>query len=1073
MFKEYTEIKNEEFLVEGFGRSMGGFWTLPTSNPMGYFVSVFPDPYRPRILEWFMTDGLVMASQGRDELTEIINKNLGAIRKIGPRTANLPVDARVAEAFERSFPNITDDGIYPSDLFSPEARKRIPFLNNKLDYLDGLTIDEYYDKTYEPKVMRLQHGRGKVFDLIIPDVNTFLRAEGFPEFRYGGVQGYLQFVEKGAWMPHRMQRSHSDPNQQHGPDLSRAQHTTDDNARPIVQFQAGAVVREERKFRSAINDMQFAFNKAAERIQANRTVDNIPQEDQAILKGVLSAVDIIKRIEKSPNSHVNVAEMLFGIGRKMQNEEGQAPDMDEMYELLMQALDIGLRQPFEMIDTDITTSGEKVGAFSEEGYQKALKAGFILEREYAGKKDVGKNRKVDRYVYRLGPKGIELAKNYITGGQARPTVLKTKIRWRVLFGLQGKSEAAPGKVAQPFMNPNMSVELSTLLNRGFETNPELYEGMALVGYEMAGAQPERFMREPPRVQGVFDAAKEKQLAEAGYRWELPKKLDEFEMKNHKPNWQHPNRQWARMVYKVKGEKAHDQIKVVRDKTGKVDTAGNPILYADLPLESDAAHAVEQARKHPMLTKGLRPAGMLLGGRQVTASKGLGHANLNPVRSQGEFDNLVDRLMQGEMGEDSDPEHATFPVSNPYALPSVLKGVFRGIYRSGNERRIDRVKLPDAGSILDAAMGGRAQSVGRQESGSTTIDAGEILNWAMDGLWGFSGDRAFQVGYLDPSEIRWNQEQEIEKTDEEGNPIGRGIMSILGRSYGDRQTVATIYAKIQELVKQEGYTWDAMAAAAEAGLINDAILKAIGENAFEARVEAIANHVSKRIEYEFKKRGGGKERQTIAVGDGEGRSNSPLEYGRRTRDYIDTSVERDLDRARLGSNEKKQLFGIKDPEPQVAGKETIRLSDDDDIEDNNALPLPSPKPTTARSRVPAKPTKPTYVLTADDDIDDDVPSRPAAQPALAARNLPPAKPTYVLTAADDIDETVKPTIKLTLKDDIFDKLLSYKEYTWAPYDGTKPKDGCGFNWWGAVGHPMGVSVTGEPIGRSTRKRRRKK
>jgi len=46
-------------------------------------------------------------------------------------------------------------------------------------------------------------------------------------------------------------------------------------------------------------------------------------------------------------------------------------------------------------------------------------------------------------------------------------------------------------------------------------------------------------------------------------------------------------------------------------------------------------------------------------------------------------------------------------------------------------------------------------------------------------------------------------------------------------------------------------------------------------------------------------------------------------------------------------------------------------------------------------------------------------------------------------------------------------------TGAVYDGTKPKDGDGFNWWGAVGNPMGTSIKGEPIKRKKKHDRKKR
>jgi len=46
-------------------------------------------------------------------------------------------------------------------------------------------------------------------------------------------------------------------------------------------------------------------------------------------------------------------------------------------------------------------------------------------------------------------------------------------------------------------------------------------------------------------------------------------------------------------------------------------------------------------------------------------------------------------------------------------------------------------------------------------------------------------------------------------------------------------------------------------------------------------------------------------------------------------------------------------------------------------------------------------------------------------------------------------------------------VEWLKETYAVYDGTKPKDGCGFNWWGAVGK-QAVSIKGKPIKNAKRK-----
>jgi hypothetical protein len=50
---------------------------------------------------------------------------------------------------------------------------------------------------------------------------------------------------------------------------------------------------------------------------------------------------------------------------------------------------------------------------------------------------------------------------------------------------------------------------------------------------------------------------------------------------------------------------------------------------------------------------------------------------------------------------------------------------------------------------------------------------------------------------------------------------------------------------------------------------------------------------------------------------------------------------------------------------------------------------------------------------------------------------------------------------------FNKWRVIKE-TEAIYDGTKPKDGCGFNWWGAVGRKAGTNIKGNPIRKKDKK-----
>ena len=83
----------------------------------------------------------------------------------------------------------------------------------------------------------------------------------------------------------------------------------------------------------------------------------------------------------------------------------------------------------------------------------------------------------------------------------------------------------------------------------------------------------------------------------------------------------------------------------------------------------------------------------------------------------------------------------------------------------------------------------------------------------------------------------------------------------------------------------------------------------------------------------------------------------------------------------------------------------------------------------------------------------------------------ASPPKVIQGAG-LRNFIKPTTPTEAPDQPHE-MISFSRWkilkeTEAIYDGTKPKDGCGFNWWGAVGKPGGVSITGDVPKRKKKK-----
>ena len=212
--------------IEGLGTSFADL--RPRINqPMANLISsVHGTGLRARALEWLVTEGLQQASIGREKLLAIINqKSQGNNLKIGQRLQNILPSKKVAGIGEARQPVgypgedkfSNDKTITSLDLFSPEAYKLIPELNSIA--IDGLSIQDYYAKHFEPKEMNIYAAPGELMHFDLEQMRKTLEAYGFKSFKYGGFDGYMQYLEKGDYLPDEKKRVYTSRNDQHGPDL--------------------------------------------------------------------------------------------------------------------------------------------------------------------------------------------------------------------------------------------------------------------------------------------------------------------------------------------------------------------------------------------------------------------------------------------------------------------------------------------------------------------------------------------------------------------------------------------------------------------------------------------------------------------------------------------------------------------------------------------------------------------------------------------------------------------------------------------------------------------------------------
>lgn len=289
---------------------------MPVSfQPLANLLAVIQHPgMRARALDWIMFDGLHEALLGRKKLWKLVNDEI-AKRSSGQGTGTIPLPGRQAPgqaaqgmaammsaeatdplAWHGSDPFSGDPMwalVDEQDLFSPEAWRRRPVLQQltlKTQEGEWVNILEYYDRYFEPRVMIIDREPGMKARIDLVALRDLMQKKGLEPFRYGGFDGYIQFVEKGDWRePGERYTQHGGDNQQYGPDLRLEDQGTDRYGRPLTPLRAdpatgtpvlhlagGPVYKDERRAAKKIDEMGAQFGNLFGSLEANLDVSAYP-----------------------------------------------------------------------------------------------------------------------------------------------------------------------------------------------------------------------------------------------------------------------------------------------------------------------------------------------------------------------------------------------------------------------------------------------------------------------------------------------------------------------------------------------------------------------------------------------------------------------------------------------------------------------------------------------------------------------------------------------------------------------------------------------------------------------------
>lgn len=1033
---------------------------------------------RARALNWVQTDGLWQASQGREQLLKLVKEQADKLAgtTIPLNTArnvkNVEPSRNVAEMARSVYgvkgPDPFDQNdfeITSHDLFSREAHQNLPILDQIR--LDGLTIDEYYEKHFEPQDMPLS---------ITYDLNQLREAAtkyGFPPFRFGGMNGYIQWIEKGDWQKDIRKRSVVSPNDQVGINVAPLMEKNPEtgemdtvekfnkNGKPVYHFAGGSVSSDIDRAGSVIHKMTVKFNQVAHAVETGQPTQGISPEDFEFWKNMFHVNKSIESKTSDPNS--------VGQGRQSYARQAGMPNTNnDAFTVLpphinaenyQKAVWIGLQYPFTMSAKSFANpAGFGPWVDDPKEAMKGPNGWYNIDEKKNLHFSLNDNQQEEILHYIFLDFDHE-RKRFIVKNYFNPAYKNAAMEMPSLA------------LCKPATNTRFLTE--QILNNGFKNDEEAKKLFKTTIHQLKGHDPSAYSYEPATSKkelyknGANDPDIEK-LMDNGFEWKGGKNpLEPFFLYAYKKAYELSGGQTPTPEQWNAAYQAVDQDKTLKGlrKIGYL-TNGSKSLEVSFSKDEKGIkrwhifvpneHGKGKPIKPPKF--GDLGASVLAGGEDIDFSGGASdHIQMNKVGPKT-WSKLLNRLLMGEKGGLGEVDGSKRgPFNNEMELPCVRYGITtaKKYFNSQHKNDSDLRDLKEPSHYFSDQ---------------------QLASWAVEALSMHSNDQAFQIGWLDQDEfdeftgrdssnkgganIDLDAEAEAQK---QGERNGKGIKAMMLRNglldgnETDEETKHIIYQWIQKHIKEtkkDGILIDGI------WKVDPDLARSLAENGYEFRARNIGKYVLNQMNNTFDadKASGGKNLSSMGGRDDNGDERS-LDMAD---DGFDGQGEYKAQKKDLSNKDIGGILGIKSEPPAPAPV---------------SGPVPTPNPV-----IKAKPT-PTPTPTAPAAAKAPEQSRPISSfdsmmppaPAVAAKAAPVQQPKIIRS----FDSMLPPSLKKES-----DGLLSYEQWrsiremvgTGVVSTNKKPHDGDGWNWWGAPGKTGGTSITGDadtassdPVGKKGMKR----
>ena len=1171
VFKNFQEFIVQKTLNEATGKSSMEFSVASSYQGLYVLLTLVQDgdAQKARVLNWIMGEGLMNASLNREKLLEDVKAVISGFDSTidFPKSSTNKVAMMKAEA-AREAGNIWGldsdlNDITVHDLFSPEARVRIPILKQideeKLMPGKKNLFQFWFDK-YEPKYIMIDDGREtnshSVYDL--QKMRQLAESKGLMPFYYGGENGLIQFIEKGDWLPdHQKGRSLVNHNDQDGPDISPEKTTdpktgkerilddvksfdrSEGKARPIYHFQGGSYAEDTTRSLMTINGMQEKFKEISHKIENKEEKDIDPQTKKDI-EDFSKIKDFVDREESElEDKDFDIANQQTV--RKKRGVEGFAKQLGVFkatagtdlrkipvglnVDKLTQLIQLGLSFPF-----GIKNRQNRRSFNSMNWMQSGMTEVFDLinvdnGQEVVNQEILNSTKDLDGWFY-IVPNTKKVIFKF---SQAQQKYLFEKI---FLPQIQGgvmpirsrlhneKEKDSPFKSLFIVNNQgqesaiagahNSKILLSSIIENALENNESLRDAFKVVNYKIKGIDPKAYTFTAPSTEtelpDVNIKSNDKAMGSAVLNKLAQKGFDWLNLSEDSPNpFVNSDRDGAIFT---NGKERYLVTK-------RLGPDGRERFYLSMPEAPDGLKDL-QSRSARSYGTGGRP---VWGSHDIAIKGGKfgGHISGNALGKQ-DWAKVRERLLRGCGGglaegdcRGDEEQTNTVVYRNELELPSVRGGVEQA------KRNFDRLASNFAG-------------FDKKSRPSDFFDPNELMSWGVEGLHLYSNDRAYQVGWISEAEyanfignfsskgVKKNKKTDLEKEfikqdvlgggnwewdDEDGFTLddilkstrlknskkGFGVLALLNQfgAIGDRKTETPedraelqnlLLDKIKQLQKETSKENSGMLLIDKIRQVSPLAGAALAKNGFEFRKRRIGQFVLKKMRdriYELQKNPTMGFQTGGTTATGEPAEMDPTIAGVQARTRLRNSTG--VSRQRLTQDELQQLQqGTTPVQPRVAAQSgarvattpaTPRIAASQPDVDFGGVDLSSifggvqPKQQVPVAKKPSQAMKP--------------------NPVPQIKQSPVQEPNIDFGGIDlgSVFESKSGSGKL-MSFSQWKKNLKEMVGTYAIVNpDKKPKDGDGFNIWGAAGRKGGVSIAGEandseqdPVGEKGRKRERR-